>query len=114
MKPDIDAILHDGAHVQITRRGGPFYPGRYRLRYEGYNAWSIISAKTGIEHATGRDELRDMILGDVLEMIDPNQLAREAQLIAIRAASPMRPIDGRTADVDGLALFDAVRSPVLL
>lgn len=110
---NIDTILHDGAHVKVTRRGGPFFPGRYRLRYERLNAWSIISSATGIDHATHRDELREMIDGGILEMIDPNQIAREAQIVAIRAASPMRPVDGRTAAIDGLALFDAVRSPSL-
>ncbi len=46
--------------------------------------------------------------------VDPEIARKQAQLVAIRAASPMRPIDGRTADVDGLALFDAVRSPCLI
>ena len=45
---------------------------------------------------------------------DPDIARKQAQIVAIRAASPMRPIDGRTADVDGLALFDAVRSPCLI
>jgi hypothetical protein len=39
---------------------------------------------------------------------------RDRQLVALRANSPMRPCDGRTADVDGLGLFDAVRQPPLL
>ena len=34
--------------------------------------------------------------------------------VALQAASPMRPPAGRTADVDGLALFDHVRQPALL
>lgn len=38
----------------------------------------------------------------------------ERQLIAVRAASPMRPLDRRTAPVDGLALFDHARSPVMI
>ncbi len=36
-----------------------------------------------------------------------------AQIMALRAASPLRPVAGRTADVDGLALFDRVRQPDL-
>lgn len=38
---------------------------------------------------------------------------RNAQLVALRAASPMRPVAGRTADIDGLALFDHARQPSL-
>lgn len=38
----------------------------------------------------------------------------ERALIACRLASPMRPLARTAADVDGLALFDVVRSPVLL
>ncbi len=37
-----------------------------------------------------------------------------AQLIALRAAAPLRPPAGRTDDLDGLALFDADRSPRLI
>ena len=37
----------------------------------------------------------------------------ERQLIAARSASPMRPLDRQAAPVDGLALFDAFRSPEL-
>lgn len=111
---NLDTILHNGATVKITRRGGPFYPGRYSLRYEGYNAWTIISHKTGIEHATGRDDLRDMVLANCIELVDPNKETRDAQLAALRAAAPLRPCNGRTEDVDGLGLFDAVRSPVML
>ncbi len=39
---------------------------------------------------------------------------RAAQLCQLRAAAPLRPTHGRTADVDGLALFDVARSPRLL
>lgn len=42
----------------------------------------------------------------------------DSQRLQLAANSPMRPIDGRTADVDGLALFDAQydapRAPALL
>ena len=47
-----------------------------------------------------------------LETVSSTQ--SEVQLLQLAAASPMRPIDGHTADVDGLALFDVVRSPQLL
>lgn len=39
--------------------------------------------------------------------------ARQRDLVALRLASPLRPVAGRTADVDGLALFDVVRQPSL-
>jgi hypothetical protein len=51
---------------------------------------------------------------NAVEPINPDIARKQAQIVAIRAASPMRPIHGRTADVDGLALFDAVRSPCLI
>ncbi|MDP9412673.1 MAG: hypothetical protein M3Q08_00970 [Pseudomonadota bacterium] len=38
----------------------------------------------------------------------------QRQLIALRLASPLRPIGRGSAPVDGLDLFDAVRSPKLL
>lgn len=37
----------------------------------------------------------------------------EAALIACALASPIRPVAGRTAAVDGLALFDHARQPTL-
>lgn len=39
--------------------------------------------------------------------------ARATQLAALQAASPLRPVAGRTASVDGLALFDHARQPEL-
>jgi hypothetical protein len=111
---EIETILHSGAQVEITRFAGPFAPGRYRLRHERLDAWSIISMKTGLDYATHRDQLRDMINANALQKIDPNQIAKEAQIIALRLASPIRPLDRTSAPVDGLALFDAVRSPCML
>ena len=45
---------------------------------------------------------------------DRTQRARAAQIVALRAASPMRPAPGKTHDVDGLALFDHARQPTLI
>ena len=39
---------------------------------------------------------------------------RDQQEIALRSKQPLRPLQGTTNDVDGLALFDAVRSPAML
>ena len=39
---------------------------------------------------------------------------RDRQLIAARLSSPIRPLDRTAAPVDGLALFDQVRSPAML
>lgn len=50
----------------------------------------------------------------LVEASAAHQRSDESQRLQLAAASPMRPVGGRTADVDGLALFDAVRSPVLL
>lgn len=38
----------------------------------------------------------------------------DATVVALRLANPMRPHDREAAPVDGLALFDAHRSPALL
>lgn len=38
---------------------------------------------------------------------------RDRQLAELKARSPLRPVAGRTQDVDGLALFDAARQPSL-
>jgi hypothetical protein len=37
-----------------------------------------------------------------------------AQIITLRLDAPLRPIAGRTASLDGLALFDAERAPTLI
>jgi hypothetical protein len=37
-----------------------------------------------------------------------------SELIALRLASPIRPLDRTSSPVDGLALFDAVRSPCMI
>lgn len=57
--------------------------------------------------------------GDVSVMTPGERLryarkAKDGQLLALRAAAPMRPCNRQTEDVDGLGLFDAVRSPVML
>lgn len=49
----------------------------------------------------------------VFRIVDPAR-PRNAQLAQLRASSPLRPPAGRTADVDGLALFDHARQPRLL
>ena len=56
---------------------------------------------------------RTFIQDGLAKLGDPDVARKQAELVRIRAASPMRPIDGRTADIDGLALFDVVRSPSL-
>lgn len=45
--------------------------------------------------------------------IDP-RAARDREFMQLRSASPLRPVAGRTADVDGLALFDHARQPAML
>lgn len=44
----------------------------------------------------------------------PNDPERTRQVLNLRTRSPMRPPAKRTDDLDGLALFDHVRSPWLL
>lgn len=53
---------------------------------------------------------RQLVLVDAAQHRTDNN---QAQRLQLAAASPMRPTGGRTADLDGLALFDAVRSPSL-
>jgi hypothetical protein len=38
----------------------------------------------------------------------------DAAIMALRLTSPLRPLARSSAPVDGLALFDAVHSPLLL
>jgi len=47
------------------------------------------------------------------EPVEAAEITRDQQLVQLRAASPMRPVAGRTDDIDGLGLFDAVRQPEL-
>ena len=56
----------------------------------------------------------DLIKQGLQQLGNPDLARKQAEMIRLRAASPMRPIAGRTADVDGLGLFDTVRSPNLI
>jgi hypothetical protein len=56
---------------------------------------------------------QDLIKKGLQQLGNPDAARKQAELLRLRAASPMRPVNGRTADVDGLGLFDTVRSPQL-
>jgi hypothetical protein len=56
---------------------------------------------------------QDLIKQGLQQLGNPDAARKQAELLRLRAASPMRPVDGRTADIDGLALFDTVRSPTM-
>lgn len=55
----------------------------------------------------------DLIKQGLQQLGNPDAARKQAELLRLRAAAPIRPTDGRTADVDGLGLFDTVRSPSL-
>lgn len=61
------------------------------------------------EYPWGIDEHAERVARTPVACIGPSAL-----LAQLRAASPMRPVAGRTADVDGLPMFDAYRQPRLL
>lgn len=104
--------MHDGARLKIIHSGAPYGLGEYVLTIHGDN-WALTHQKYASSYILSARDLIDLDRGNAIVPVDPAVARKQAQLIAIRAASPMRPIDGRTADVDGLALFDAVRSPSL-
>lgn len=61
-----------------------------------------------------RDEIAAFITGGYVTPIDPAELERDRKAIELRSAAPLRSRRAiAQADVDGLALFDAHRSPQL-
>ena len=42
------------------------------------------------------------------------QAERDAQIVTLRLSATLKPLDRTSAPVDGLVLFDAVRSPTLI
>lgn len=85
----------------------------YHVRHEQGRAYSLVHPN-GLAFAFGRDELQEMLAAGHLRRWEgrPARL-RDAEMIALRSASPLRPPAGRAADVDGLALFDHARQPSL-
>lgn len=97
-------------------------------------AWTEVDGGEKAARAAGIQSLRDHTAGTGAETISgpvagepirgasdpitgPRLYAvteRDRQLIAIRLSSPIRPLDRTAAPVDGLALFDQVRSPAFL
>lgn len=104
--------MHDGARLKIIHSGAPFGLGQYVLTIHGDN-WKLTHQKYASSYIVSTRDLIDLDRGNAIAPVDPDIARKQAQIVAIRVASPMRPIEGRTASIDGLALFDAVRSPAL-
>ena len=107
--PVIDAapFITDGQLVQLDRAWADIPAGRYTLRHESGDAWTLERMDVASGPATNRDELAAMARQNSLRPLDSAAITREAQLLALRAAAPMRP-RGTThsADVIGLPLFE--------
>ena len=112
-------FIKHGRYVMIGRNDYDIPAASYRLTYAALpgctgKAWSLVNEHSGIDIATCYDELVSLANAERMFPIDPNFAKRDRTIIQARLQSPLRPVDGRTADVDGLGLFDAVRSPVML
>lgn len=118
-KAAIEPALCTGAQLTLTAQNCWRLPaGRYTLHggasstdWAGRPMWELAD-RGGALAIYGPDLERELRQGNAA-LVDPAQLVRERQLVTLRAASPLRPVEGRTAPVDGLALFDHARQPAL-
>ena len=114
----IKAALCNGAQVNLARHNCWRLPvGRYTLHsvsnsqdWAGRPAWEL-TGRGGALAIYAPDLERELHEGSAA-LLNPADLGRDRQLVALKAASPMRPLTPQS-DVDGLGLFDVVRQPSL-
>lgn len=105
-----------GDIVHFRDDKNPEIAGRYRLDVKddepGYFAFTLL--RTGKAHML----IKPCVLIEweergTITLIDPAELERDRKALELRTLAPLR---GRRAqaDVDGLGLFDRVRSPTML
>ncbi len=97
------------AYLADVRRCATYHDGTPRLPWEGLPSYARASwtkNPTPRDYAPAAPLFADQGTG--------RRPDNAAQLIALRAAAPLRPPAGRTDDLDGLALFDVDRSPRLI
>ena len=104
--------LNSGAYVQLVRDFDGLRPAVYMLRHQGGSAWDLVHPN-GLGHGFGSEELQELARRGIVKPWRPVAADRAAQLVALRAASPLRSATAQQA-VDGLALFDRVRQPALI
>lgn len=104
-----------GDIVHFRDDKNPEIAGRYRLDLkdgeDGYFAFTLL--RTGKAHML----IKPCVLIEweelgTITLIDPRDIERDRKALELRNLAPLRP-RARQADVDGLALFDSVRSPTL-
>lgn len=112
-----------GDVIHYRRAGGStLTTGRYRLEAAGRADFPSLLALVGItcadEGSATPRQLIELEAAGIVTPIDPAELERDRQVLEHKAKAPLR---GRAMrpqlpqdDVDGLALFDAVRSPAML
>lgn len=104
-----------GDIVHFRDDKNPEIAGRYRLDVKadepGYFAFTLL--RTGKAHML----IKPCVLIEwqergTITLIDPAELERDRAVLELRRLAPLRSMAAQ-ADVDGLALFDSVRSPAM-
>jgi hypothetical protein len=103
----------DGDIVHLARNNFWSLPaGRYTLKLWNGVGFELVDHKGPL--AVARASLFEAFADGQLTPIDPAELERDRQAMNLRRLAPLRsrrPVP--QIDVDGLALFDAHRSPTL-
>lgn len=105
----------DGSVIHLSRHNWYQLPaGRYTLReFEGRGVFNIETSDGPI--AVTVPDLQFQHRNGHLTPIDPAELERDRKALELRTLAPLRSRRAMPqADVDGLALFDSVRSPAML
>lgn len=107
-----------GDIVHFRDDKNPEIAGRYRLDLKdgepGYFAFTLL--RTGKAHMLIKPcVLIDWEQQGIITPIEPADIERDRKALELRSLAPLRcrRATGQ-ADVDGLALFDAVRSPAMI
>jgi hypothetical protein len=107
----LQALVTDfhGRYVSIGRNRRDIPVGRYMIVHEAHEAYSLCPIGGGRSIATGSLELCTLHADGEMAPLDPDIVARERQLLQLRAAAPLRPMGdvGRhSAGTVGLPLFE--------